>query len=206
MLTKRSGVLISARCFRALLVCSLFMVGWARAASADTVYTYTGKPFTNSFGSFFCPTGVLCAVAGSFTVAQALPANQSGLFAVGPTSFSFGDGGVTNTSWTESTITAASFAVSTDSTGNIQEWTLGLEVGAANLDTENLGTGNQLDRTFIFNGVTVTDSAFNSGMPGTWTMSTVPTTVPEPASLLLFGTGLAALARSFWKKRAATGR
>src|SRR5260370_37646551 len=123
------------------------MGGGARGGRAGTVYTYTGNRFTSSFGSFFCLANTLCAVTGSFTVAQPLPANQSGLFGVNLTSFSFTDGGITSTTWTESNITTKPFAVSTDSTGNIQEWTLLLAVGAANLETQNLGTGNQLDRT-----------------------------------------------------------
>jgi hypothetical protein len=188
MITRLVARKTSSLLLRTSLISTLFIIGFTPAAHADTIYTYTGKPFTGFIGSFACRVNTLCAISGSFTVAQPLPSNINGLFGFNPTSYSFTDG-ITTTLWTQNNPSSALFDVSTGPNGTIQEWGLLLGQGSAFLETQNAGPGNQIDRTYVFNGVRITDAAFNMGMPGTWTMTTTATT-PEPASFLLLATGL----------------
>jgi hypothetical protein len=67
---------------------------FAASARADTIYTYTGNPFTVFSGLDACPP--VCNISGSFTLASPLAANLP-FEAITPTAFSFTDGSVTVT-------------------------------------------------------------------------------------------------------------
>jgi hypothetical protein len=62
-------------------LCAVFL---APPPSADTVYTYTGNPFTIFVGDAACTAGVgECQVSLSFTLASPIPANfGSGKFSL----------------------------------------------------------------------------------------------------------------------------
>jgi len=64
-----------------LLVSSVLALGLAPSAKSDTVYTFTGRPFTTFSGiigipgsdKFACPP--ICSLTGSFTIASPLGDN-----------------------------------------------------------------------------------------------------------------------------------
>jgi len=57
-----------------LLLCSLGAVVLAPPATAATVYTYSGNPFTSFDGTDGCTAGVgECQISLSFTIASPLP-------------------------------------------------------------------------------------------------------------------------------------
>jgi hypothetical protein len=154
---------------------------------ADTVYTYTGNPFTNfSDPSVYTSSDF---VSGSFTLNSPLADNLSDI-AITPTSFSFSDGVQLASSTNNNVI--AGFTVWTGANGNITNWAIGftfLPDGSGGFQTydltiENAGGNDE--------GVVIGDLYGNNNFdPGTWTESTTnPSTVPEPSSLLLLGTGM----------------
>ena len=166
------------------------------SALADTVYTYTGNPFTTSHvGGIYTPSDF---ISGSFTVATPL-APDSPYGAITPESFTFSDGIQT---FDASNTPLTFFGVATDDTGNIVGWYISLLSvdGVSNLNTGNgyiVGVSDEakidqagtIDRVFVFND------------PGTWTeSSTDPSPVPEPSSIVLFGTGALGLAGSVRRK------
>ena len=165
------------------------------SALADTVYTYTGNPFTPS------PVGIYTSsdfITGSFTVATTLAAD-SPYGAITPESFTFSDGIQTFNSLSTS---LAFFAVATDDTGNIVGWYISLTADD-HVASLNTSTGNVIgvnDEAKIDQAGTI-DRVFARNDPGTWTeSSTDPSPVPEPSSIVLFGTGALGLAGSVRRK------
>jgi hypothetical protein len=165
-------------------------------ARADTVYSYTGNPFTNGVtqnGLTSLPVGPFTAndsVSGSFTVATPLGPLLH-LFMFTPTSFSFTDDVDTLTNLNS---TLSSFEeVSTDINGNIVDWHIFARlVGGNNAFIDTLGLmGGGADEGIESDNQGHFVEAFNNNDLGTWTVST---TVPEPSSLLLLGSGAIGLA------------
>jgi hypothetical protein len=115
----------------------------AASARADTVYTYTGNPFTAFSGVDVCPP--VCNISGSFTLASPLATNLP-FGTITPTAFSFTDGSITLTGG------VSRFEVATDSSGDISFWeiALGGQVGpdvCTSLDSVRDPTGTPQDNS-----------------------------------------------------------
>lgn len=187
-----------------LLLCSLCAIVLASPATADTVYTYTGNPFTFFIPPDACTEGVgECQISLSFTLASALPANfglgfGGSVTLVTPLSFSITDGVHTLAQFNST----ASFFVGTTPSGQIDLWSI---FGSTPFGQPNFSLST-LNATFFRADSTDTfpegAGAANFNNPGTWTTSTVPR-VPEPSSLFLLGTGLLGIATGLqgkWRK------
>jgi hypothetical protein len=156
-------------------------------ARADTVYTYTGNPFTTTTG---CPP--LCDVTGSFDVATPLAPNLN-LAAVTPVSFDLSAGTISLTSGSDLLI------VNTDSSGAISAWVWQV-IGPANGEQARILTEGGF-------GIASDDVRFGSNpapfvgpilgivsdSPGSWASGPGGTAVPEPSSLSLLAAGLLGL-------------
>ncbi len=165
-----------------LLLGFLSAIVLAAPASADTVYTYVGNPFTLFQGNDACAAGVgECQLSLSFTLASPLPAN-------------FGSGG---------------FGFVTLVTPLIDAWSIGEVSSFGQLGVFLSSVGDPIftteDKTNTF-GPVEQDFGFASNLnsPGTWTVATVPT-VPEPSSLILLGTSLLGLAKGLRRKSLGDG-
>ena len=163
------------------------------AARADVTYTYTGNDFTSA--TF--PYTTSDSVTGSITLTSALADNISSFInqpAASIVSFSFSDGQQTITN---ANATLSQFDFETNSSGDITYWQL--VVGIGSVFQDSIGTSNAPGIAVVDQGVMDydNDAADNFNDPGTWTTGSASTPVPEPGSLVLLGTGLAALAASF---------
>src|SRR5438552_473497 len=122
----------------------------ATAAGADTMYVYTGNPFTYGHLGMLgplpggCPPNTMCheyeptpytRVSGSFTVAEPLRNRAFGDISTEVLSFSFAaspaffplelsPAALINSD--NATLTAAQFAVATDADGTITAWSIGV--------------------------------------------------------------------------------
>ena len=145
-------------------------------ARADTVYTYTGKPFdvfgpSNSGIIATCPP--ICSISGFMVLASPIDFTDFRLVQV--LSFSFTDQNTVETS-SNTDIVAA---VAGDGFGNISQWALdiGEVTGPVQMETINFmgGSGDSSGAP---------SQGFVSGPgPGVWTSSAVAT--PEPSVLTL---------------------
>jgi hypothetical protein len=177
---------------RVLLICSLFAILIATPTRADTIYTYTGNPFNEFRGAAACPP--LCSISGSFTVEQPLPSNFLLLAPLPPLSFSFTNGSTTITQ----SDPHDEFFVGTDSHGDISSWVfLLVSQGVADIFTTTFGTATHIPADFTCQGNPCSGFAAVNDNPGAWSVSTVP----EPSSLILLGTGVLSLAGAWrWKR------
>jgi hypothetical protein len=191
----------------ALLVCSVFGLGLASPASADTfVYTYQGLPFNNLINGYVCSPGP-CEISGSFTVSTQLFADLSNA-TVTPDSYSFTDGNGFTLSSCAPMVSCNGITVTgidTDATGGITAWDVAVIgcFGHCYLETDSIGFSGDIS----FPGPTAGDpEGFNAGTPGTWTCEEVaptgsqspcpvapPASTPEPSVLPLLAAGLLSL-------------
>jgi hypothetical protein len=167
--------MFSRRLLAALMVAGPLILG--SAASASTMYTYTGNPFT---------AGATGSVSGEFTVSSPLGSNFNG--AVTPTQFSFSGG---QFSLDSSSSPAYVFDIQTSGAGAIIAWFIGISNGLTSIATNNFGDSANMG--FSFGG--------NSFSPGTWSVSDSPSATPLPAALPLFAGGLGALGFFGWRER-----
>jgi hypothetical protein len=159
-------------------------------ALADTVYTYTGNPFTQ----VVAPITTSDFVTASFTVASPLAPNSEfsneilGALPFNPISWDVSTAGYTISNATPGVIVGLNFW--TDSQGNIVDWIFGAEAesvpGQIETDRAEISSFD-----FVGDHYGTVNQSLNSNNPGVWTISTsTPPAVPEPQSLLLVATGL----------------
>jgi hypothetical protein len=156
---------------------------------ASVTYTYTGNPFTYHNPSYPCPPD--CFITASITLASALPSNLAE-GPISPLAYMISDGGVTLTDANSSTYALGFSHWSTDASGNITTWAF--EVHNNLLPGEILITAfvPSLGEEFDGRAEAVTEVAGVEGSHGVWVNQS--TAVPEPGSIMLWGTGLAGLA------------
>lgn len=181
------------------------IVLFASPSKADTIYTYTGNPFTDFFNTACPPT---CNMSGFFTLSSPLAPNTV-VFNLIPDSFSFTDGSVTITD-TNATVSPfgsgqfSDFWVTTNSLGNIVVWNTQFFSGPNFMFSGTNPPGcvgcGVIDTSGAFVN-TVVGSAFVNDNPGTWSV----TPVPEPGSVLFITTGLLGVGVLEWRKRRIKG-
>lgn len=178
------------------------VLGLSAPASAVTIYTYAGRPFSVVSG----PYTTSMSVTGTITLSSPIPAN-SATIDVTPyiTAFSISDGITTITQLNNEFGQNSSFLFSTNATGDIVSWGVSVDIlnnmpGDAFIYTNN-GTGispfmvHDEGRTYP-NGVEtvvppdtspVVFDGSNDNSPGFWTVT------PEPGTATLIAVGLAML-------------
>jgi hypothetical protein len=198
-----------SRCLFALSFVGVILA--APSAQAATMYTYSGNNFSIFTGTAFDRT---MSISGSFTMSDALPANQTISF-FSPLSFSFSDGVGTITNLDVGLVIFQ--RVTTDNSGNISGWDFQVSAGDFTIPGQQTNTIISGSNTGDFGELTTctarssigtctaTDGQFGispSISSGTWSSALVPT--PLPAALPLFATGLGALGLLGWRRKKKT--
>jgi hypothetical protein len=179
----------------ALLVCSVFALGLASPATADTfVYTYQGLPFNNVINGYVCSPGP-CEISGSFTVSTQLSAGLSDA-TVTPGGYSFNDGNGFSLSSCAPMVLCSGITVTgidTDAAGDITAWDVAVLgcFGHCYLETDSIGFSGDVSFPDPMDG----PEGFNAATPGTWTCEDMgsPASTPEPSGLYLLTAGLLSL-------------
>jgi len=176
-----------------IVVAAALSATGAVGASADTIYTYTGMPFTSALS----PYTTSDYVSGWIDLAAPLSAGRP-LTGIVPVSFSFSDGLQTITA--SNALSGSVIDLATDSSADISYWLIVLY-------DEPTYTATVLTFNCPSCGLSVAaaDQGINSSSqggstidsPGTWTVSTTPL----PAALPLFATGLGAMGLLGWRRK-----
>jgi hypothetical protein len=202
---------LRTRFFLSIGLLGLLCLMLSGSLRADTVYTYTGNPYTFCYGTYASSGTCAGTYALSITIdvypwtpLDSLTLGWPGSDITGYVySFSFTDG--TGLFITQENATAEWFDIGTDVNGNITTW----YIGAWNrppsgtgvwqyFQSGTIGCGSrpcEFDATNIF-GVpgNYNDGGYRWNSPGTWAMETVPIPhVPEPSTYVLLCTGLLGL-------------
>jgi hypothetical protein len=160
----------------------------ASSAGAAVVYSYTGNNFTNVFAPGYTTSD---KITGTLTLSSALPASLSILTneAALVLSYDFSDGVHSYTSPCCDSGSQTTFDFSTDAGGHITNWDVTLETDDNHTgDLTTIGGASGLDQS-LRGGVLGGD---NVGIPGVWSVQTLTTGVPEPATWALFLLGFGA--------------
>jgi MYXO-CTERM domain-containing protein len=179
------------------LILPLVVTAWLAAPSIchATVLSYTGNVFT----TFDAPYTGTDKVTASITLAAPLADNLN-LASVTPLAFSVSDGVQTITDKTA--IGSTRFEFSTDSSGNIIDWSIDVATGGGNLITTldlpaSLMIPPEDQGETVINSIVKTGNSFS---PGTWTSSASP--VPAPPIGAGLGTGLLSVGLLWlWRRR-----
>jgi hypothetical protein len=171
----------------AFTVAVTFLAASPFSAHADTVYTYTGNPYTAAQA----PYTTSDFISGSFTVKGSLGANLS-VQDIPVLSYSFSDGVEPISSGNGPNF--ADFVVATDANGDISQWMIQL------VSQNFIISRNYQERVEDMAGISGTGVASNSNDPGTWTSEELPAFVPEPSTFVLLGTGLLGIAGAARRK------
>ena len=200
--------------WKRIIFFTLLFVVVMMSQSFATTYTYTGNSFTDYWNFSTRSSDKFLSspddkITGYFTVNSPLAPNSSfnivaAALGSGTASFSFTSGGY---NITDQSILGYSMhymtgtpnlTVMTDSSGEISQWWIKLvnlsETASIYSSYTISGLFPQTDSLENFTANTANTAAFNSSLPGQWTRSDSNAPVPEPGTMLLFGTGLTGLA------------
>lgn len=162
---------------------------FASSASAQVIYTYTGNDFASVFAPGYTTSD---KITGTLTLSSALPdlltplTNEAALV----TSYSFSDGVNSFTAPCCDAGNQTIFDFTTDASGNITNWIVTLETNdnhTGDLTTEGGVSAFDLSLT---DGVL---GGRNDGAPGVWSVQSMTSPVPEPATWTLLLIGYSAL-------------
>lgn len=183
------------RCARSLSLAAALaatLLFAAPPAPAITIYTYTGNPFTD-FSPGTNPYTTSDYVHGWFTTAAPLAANLSAYDITGVVlswEFNdFADDHLPITSGPPASFYLTDTNVSTDGSGNITTWKIGVTDGYQTHYISTFATNgfaSDLDNGAL--NAQAGPLAWNINSPGIWTIT------PEPSALLLLGSGILGLA------------
>ena len=185
------------------------------SAKADTVYTYTGNPYTSCAGTYSC-NGTTPALSVTFdttltgSTLDNLTLGSTGNITADITSFTITDGSGVTISLADAPAYYL-FNIGTDGNGAIQSWNIdailinappftdaftSYEAFFGDDGNDQSGYGRTAPTGTIQPGGG--DGDIN-GAPGLWSSSVDPVTTPEPSSLFLLSSGLIGL--GFMKRK-----
>jgi hypothetical protein len=169
--------------FSGVLIFLVLSMGFVPTAMANSMYLYTGQPYSPAAPSFcngtYTPICTQLAVTGYFTTASPLGKNLNNS-TITPLAFSFTDGAGVFTFTSAQQLALSTFQVSTDASGNITGWAINLATFPTDCASvsgfECLGTfsnplGSGDFSAYGFNLGTpsqVFGGGENLGTPGTW--------------------------------------
>ncbi|HEX9022302.1 MAG TPA: PEP-CTERM sorting domain-containing protein [Geobacteraceae bacterium] len=184
---------------------AMMMAGMFGTAHAYT-YEYTGKPFTQTLGSYTTSDFLIV----DFTISTLLPADFTGDISNSLTWIRYDKNtgtpfkyGVDTASFSGNEQTSI-FIISTDSAGLPTQWSFqgydysGIDPYATSFTSSSISLFDEVDAYFL----THVEWGYSSVL-GTWRLLDPPGTasVPEPSTIILLGLGLGGLAACRFRSR-----